>query len=246
MEKKKISNSEELNKYYKLVNDKVKKFSDMDIPHNKIAKYLKPGSENFKKFINDDSELKDVDGIKVVLKDIVNDIYGAFKDGLYKKMKLGMVKKFESLNAQDMLDFSIDSENEIHEHEKALADIYKISISYINLVNKNLHMYSIDDIDGVHKVCIFSEDEIKEIKEKIVNYLSTEVKSKHVELKWNNKIALDNIIDIEKVKGELFAHLNNDNIIEIIGQIIGFRLDVKFNEIYKLNSINYYVFDVIR
>ena len=125
MNKKKISNSEELNKYYKMINTKLKKFSDMNIPVNKIAKYLKPGSENFKKFISDDDELKDVDGIEVVLKDIIQDTLHAFKDGLFKKVKTGMVKKFENLITENILDVSKITKKDEYEHEKALADIYK-------------------------------------------------------------------------------------------------------------------------
>jgi hypothetical protein len=50
-----------------------------------MAKYLAPETQNFNNFISEDDDLKDVDGIDVVLKDIIQDTYAAFKDGLFKK-----------------------------------------------------------------------------------------------------------------------------------------------------------------
>ena len=101
MERKKILNSADLNNYYSMVKDKLKKFSDFNIPVDKIVAYLKPGTENFNNFIEQDAELKNVDGIHNVLRDIILDMYHAFKDGLYKRVKTE-VKTFESLIAENI------------------------------------------------------------------------------------------------------------------------------------------------
>ena len=109
MERKKILNSADLNNYYKMVNDKLKKFSEFNIPVNKIASYLKPGTENFNKFIEEDNELNSIDGIHDVLRDVILDMYHAFKDGLYKRVK-SEVKTFENLVADNIFNISTISD----------------------------------------------------------------------------------------------------------------------------------------
>ena len=151
--KKKISNSEELNKYYKLINTKLKKYSDMNIPDSKIAKYLKPGSENFKSFINNDEELKDVDGIETILKDIIEDTYAIYKDKISKKKIVETYSSF--LLESSIIDLNLNIDDK-HNHEKALADIYKISISYIEELNPKIHLYSVNDHGIYHKVMILT------------------------------------------------------------------------------------------
>jgi hypothetical protein len=143
--KKKISNSQELNHYYNLINTKLKKYTDMNIPEERMAKYLAPGTQNFNNFISEDDDLKDVDGIEVVLKDIIQDTYAAFKDGLFKKIKAGAVKKFENYAVNENIFNFETTQSDIKQHERALADIYKTSLSYIDLIRDDIHLYSVND-----------------------------------------------------------------------------------------------------
>ncbi len=252
MEKKKLTNSKEVSDIYKIVNTKIKKFSDMNISHNKIANYLKPGSENFNNFISEDDNLKNVDGVEIILKDIVNDIYGAFKDGLLKKIKnvslteKHFIKKFENFNLikDDIFSMTVE-DSDIFEHEKALADIYSVSISYIDIINRDIHSYQVNDMGDIFKVCIFTENEIMSTKNKIINSLLGEAKSKFLELKWNIALHLNDKLNDDAVIEELNKTITKDDILRIICDIIGLKLKtVNYDQSYELNMINYYIFKI--
>ena len=251
MEKKKISNSEELNKLYKIINMKIKKFSEMNIPHNKIANYLRPGSENFKEFIKEDEELRNVDGIERVLQDIIEDTYHAFKDGFFKRKKVGEIKTFESLIAESIYNLEeITSKNE-HEHEKALADIYKVSMSYIDLINKDLHLYYVNDQGNVIKVIIFNKNEVGIIRKNIVQKLCEEIRKRTTRLLSDKTITLDELIgpaaspeNHSDINDIVSAKLTDEDIINHIESNTGLEVKVKHTQKVILNSVEYFVFVV--
>ena len=243
MEKKKISNSEELNKYYDIVNNKLKKFSEMNIPHNKVVSYLNPGSENFKRFISEDDNLKDVDGIEVVVKDVIHDIYHAFKDGLLRPMQKGAVKKFENLLMENILNISNVTRKEEFEHEKALADIFKVSMSYIDILNPHIHLYNVNDQGIDKKVLIFSTNEIVEIKKNIVKELVGFIRKRTTELLSDKKIELGELIeDNDNINSIVSGKISNEDVIEHIARHTGLEVDVKFEKTYTLDSVEYYIF----
>ena len=229
MERKKITTSEELNKIYSIINLKIKKFSDMNIPHNKIANYLKTGSENFKTFINEDDELKNIDGVERVLQDIIEDTYHAFKDGLFKRKKLGEIKTFESLITESIYDLTEITPKDKHEHEKALADIYKVSMSYIDLIDDNLHLYYVNDQGETIKVLIFNIDEVNIIRKNIVNKLCEEIRKRTTRTEINSMVS---------------AKLTDNDIINHIETNTGLEVNVKHVKKITLNSVEYFVFVV--
>lgn len=248
--KKKINNSEELNNYYNIVNLKLKKYSDMNIQPHKVAKYLKPGSENFFRFINEDDELKDVDGIEIVLKDIIEDTYAAFKDGLFNKIKRGNIKTFESYLFESIINNEEISEEEIHKHERALADIYKISISYIDCIDKKLHLYTVKDDGVIYKVIVYNEEQLKSEREIVSNQLFNLYikKVNTIELPIESQVDISDIIDMKILKEEylkwLETNLKNEEVIEAITKVDK-SLDVSFKSKVELNGNLYYLFEVI-
>ena len=244
MERKKITTSEELNKIYSIINLKIKKFSDMNIPHNKIANYLKTGSENFKTFINEDDELKNIDGVERVLQDIIEDTYHAFKDGLFKRKKLGEIKTFESLITESIYDLTEITPKDKHEHEKALADIYKVSMSYIDLIDDNLHLYYVNDQGETIKVLIFNIDEVNIIRKNIVNKLCEEIRKRTTRLLADKIIELGELIGQTEINSMVSAKLTDNDIINHIETNTGLEVNVKHVKKITLNSVEYFVFVV--
>lgn len=251
--KKKISNSQELNHYYNVVNTKLKKYSDMNISPESMVKYLAPGTKNFNNFISEDDDLKDVDGIEVILKDIIQDTYAAFKDGLFKQMQKGVVKKFESYSInENIFDFQT-SDEDIRQHEKALADIYKTSLSHIDVANKDINLYSVSD-DGVSKlVILFDKDDLNKIKENILKELIGSTKNKYyhfndiaaIGFEIEKKIELENILNYDKLKDLLNKEITEEDVMEtIISNVSGLYYQVKLNKKTNLNSRDYYIFEV--
>jgi hypothetical protein len=252
--KKKISNSEELNHYYKLINTKLKKYTDMNIPEDKMAKYLAPGTQNFNNFISEDDDLKDVDGIEVVLKDIIQDTYAAFKDGLFKKIKAGAVKKFENYAVNESIFNFETTEEDIRHHEKALADIYKTSLSYIDIIRKDIHLYSVNDEGEVKSVMVFTAEELLKEKENILSALVDSTKNKiysfndinAIGFDINKRVNIKEILNYDKVKEILDKEITEDDIVNtIINNEIGYYGDVKFNKKTRLNGKDYFLFEIV-
>jgi len=248
--KKKITNSQELNNYYNMVNTKLKKYSEMNIQPQNVVKYLKPGSENFFKFINEDDDLKDVDGIEVVLKDIIEDTYAAFKDGLFKKIKQASVKTFEGYIFESVFDDEEISDDEMHKHERALADIYKVSISYIDCINKKLHLYDVKDDGTIHKVMVYTPEQLKKDKDIISKFLYKLYSSKlnQIELPFGKTVKSDEILDMKVVEEEFLKwidkNLTDEEVINTIANRASINLQVKFTNKKELNDKLYYLFEV--
>ena len=251
--KKKISNSQELNHYYNLINTKLKKYTDMNIPEEKMAKYLAPGTQNFNNFISEDDDLKDVDGIEVVLKDIIQDTYAAFKDGLFKKIKAGAVKKFENYAVNENIFNFETTQSDIKQHERALADIYKTSLSYIDLIRDDIHLYSVNDEGTTRKVMVFTQKELAKVKENILQKLLDSTKNKYYsfknisdfELGMDKKVLMQDVLNYDKVKEILNKEITDDDVVETIAANTDLDVEVKFNKKLELNSETYYLFEVI-
>ena len=243
--KKKITNSKELNNYYKMVNTKLQKYSEMNIPVDKVAKYLKPGSENFKNFISEDDDLKDVDGIEVVLRDIIEDTMHAFKDGLYKKMQQGSVKKFEGYST-DINIFKTDiTKEDIEEHEMVLSDIFSVSLSYIKIIKEDLHMYGVSAFGKMMYVMVYSEKQLKKIKENILDYLESTIKNKFYSF---SELGVDKKVSLSKyavyLKEDLDKEIKEEDVVKAIAKNHGLSVEVVFKENKTLNSTKYYLFEV--
>ena len=241
--KKKISNSEELNNYYKMVNTKLKKYSDMNISQDRIASYLKPGTINFTKFISEDDDLKDVDGIEVVLRDIIQDTYAAFKDGLFKKVQKSSVQKFENYLTESIFIEKELTEREIHAHERALADIYKVSISHIECVNKLIHVYEIIENGMKKHAIIYSNDEFVKERNAGVDMVVNHYLNKMQEL--DSRIQIKNATDRENIKKQWDGIISDEDIVASMLQKFE-KQNIKINSHKRinLNSVEYIVFDI--
>jgi len=243
MDKKKITNSADLNNYYKMVSDKIKKFSDVNIPYNKIASYLKPGSQNFNDFIEEDNTLKDVEGIHTVVKDVIMDIYHAFKDGLFKRVNKE-VKTFENINADGIFNISDVGIKDKHEHEKALADIYGVATSYIELVKKDIHLYSVNHFGTIKKVIVFTTEELDGIKANIVDKLANDIRERVTDLLFKKQISLGDLIGQTEINTLISKKISIEDVLEYISQNTGLDVKVKYSNRNELNGINYYLFEV--
>ncbi len=243
MERRKILNSADLNNYYKMVNDKLKKFSEFNIPVDKIASYLKPGTENFNNFIEEDNDLKNIDGIHDVLRDVILDMYNAFKDGLYKRVK-SEVKTFENASTDNIFNISTIDKKDEDEHEKVLADIYKVSLSYIELKVPDIHLYVVNQNGNMHKVIVFNTKEIEGIKQNIVNKLSEDIKKRMTDLLFSKQISIGELLGQSEINSIISQKVTIEDVIEYISKNINIDVNVNFLKKNSINEVEYYLFDV--
>ena len=82
------------------------------------------------------SGLKDVQGIKRVVSDVL-------EHRRNMELDLDKVMKFESFNSLN--ESVLNLKDSTVEHEKVLADYYKTSLSHVDPIDKNLHLYLVSD-----------------------------------------------------------------------------------------------------
>jgi hypothetical protein len=217
-----ITNREEANQYYKLVNKLVDDYIDgHKIRPSKLSAYLKPGGQRFNKFL-ERNKLKDITGADRILRDIIEDREHMEKDG---------VITFESFNLLESTDWKVSNLRECIykgiekadlKMEKILADYFDINLGAIDILDSDKHKFSIEDWKNDDwKVVIYSEEEIDVIKNNLVEYLYGDISKKEIELTEEVSIKLDNLIDMEKFEEKLIGLLNEDKINKIICQCLG-------------------------
>ncbi len=217
-----ITNREEANQYYKLVNKLVDEYIDgHKIRPSKLSAYLKPGGQRFNKFL-ERNKLKDITGADRILRDIIEDREHMEKDG---------VITFESFNLLESSEWKVSNLRECIykgiekadlKMEKILADYFDINLGAIDILDSDKHKFSIEDWKNDDwKVVIYSEEEIDVIKNNLVEYLYGDISKKEIGLTEEVSIKLDNLIDMEKFEEKLLDLLNEDKINKIICQCLG-------------------------
>ena len=226
-----ITNREEANKYYKLVNELVDEYIDKwKIRPSRLKKYLKPGSKRFENFLMRNN-LSEVKGVEKVLKDIIEDRSSMESDG---------VIKFESFFLFESSKYKISSmieclykgiEKADLKMEKVLANYFDTNLGSIDIKDSDKHLFRLENWDGENKnVIIYSSENIEVIKENIFNHLYNELSKKEIDLTDKIKINLNELINEENFEEKIEKILSENKLIEIIsGLLDGYKLDGNVN-----------------
>jgi len=235
---RKITNAEEVNQFYDIVNEYVDEY---------IIKYkVKPS--NLKRYFNSDRvdiflkkyNIDDVENIKTVVRDVIEDRYNAEKDNIIK---------FESFINEDMGNVQIDESGV--SHERILSDLYHTSIGHIEAINIKDHKYKVTDLNKKLNVVIYSKKDVQDFKNSLISIMLKEIKLKKIDLgeinvglesnrlvKTGVKVILDNLIDDEKMKNYLSDVLIEGKVLLIIKDFINSKKSTSYN--YKPTSIYNY------
>lgn len=208
--KKKITNREEANQYYKKVNELIDEYVNLHkVKPSELYRYI---SKNMTVFL-EDSNLSDVDGIIKVVNDVITH---------RRNIEVDKIMKFEKFNNINEGILSVN--NSGIEHEKVLSDCYGTSLGHIDIINDEIHLYKIKDFGKIKHAIIFSDDEIIKIKENILNEMIKEADKKiltidkieDISLPNSLRVWLSDIYDIDKYKSKCNELLTIDNIIKIV------------------------------
>jgi hypothetical protein len=213
-----INNTNDLNKYYTLVNQYIDEYLDKGIKASKLNKYLnKSRLQNFL----ERKGLMDIQKIDQVVKDVLNDRVSIEKDTI---MKFESFKLFESNGIQ------FDSVKECLyknvggstiSHEKILADFYDVSLSQIDIVRKTEeHCFRVDKIGGEVNCIIYTKDDLEIISENFKELIINKLPEKNIELEYKLNIPVKEFIDYDKLKKYLDLYLNGDQTKIIISQVL--------------------------
>ena len=155
-----MRNSEDVNKYYKLINEYIDDYlGNWKVNPKNLKKYL--NTNRIANFL----EKKGLNGIKNINR-VIDDI---IQDRIYFEDE--KVMKFENYIFESIENESIDINQCLHrginksniEHEKIIADHYDVSLSEIDILDSNTHKFKIENDEFI----IYKEDEIEIIKENL-------------------------------------------------------------------------------
>lgn len=218
---KKISNREEANKYYKLVNNAVNDFmGETKARPSEVHKYLSKNGVKFLKKL----ELSDVEGIDSVLNDVL----------LHRRhMEDDKIITFESFSKLN--ESSINVGSPTVEHEKILADVFNTSLGHIDVLDPQLHLFKISDFGKDVYAIIFNESEINKIKESLKMEIKSEISSKMVQISDVDGVSID------PIKFWLSDILDDSKVVEVINSKISSQMVFNFikSSLFETPSLNF-------
>ena len=212
-----INSREDANKYYQVVNKLVDEYIDKwKIKPTNLKRYLKNGSDKFEKFINRNG-LKDINGIKQVINDVIVDRVHMESDG---------VLTFESFKVFESDEFKITSiiqclykgigKTDI-KAEKFLADHFDANLSQIDIVDTDKHMFKISNWENEDLlVIVYNKDEFDIIKENMKEYLYEELLKQQIDLIVGVSLRLNTLVDKDKFYTDIESKLSDSLITDLI------------------------------
>jgi len=207
-----------------LVDDYIDKWK---IRPSKLGNYLKPGGDKFNKFLmrNNLSEIKGADRI---LKDVIEDRISMESDG---------VITFESFKYFESDQFKFDSMKECLykgiekadiKIEKIIADYFDTNLGSIDVVDSDKHLFKLEDWEGDDwKVIVYSKEDLKLIKNNMVDFLYSETIKKKIKLTDKIEIDISDFVNSDGFSTMMSDKLDKEFLIENITDLLG---DFKFKD----------------
>jgi hypothetical protein len=213
-----IKSSEDANKYYQLVNQYIDEYTDTHkIRPVNLGRYLK-NNDKLKNFL-ERKGLKDIQNINRVISDVVEDRIAMEKDLVktFESFKLFESEEFKILNLRQCLYKGIDKSN-IH-HEKILADYFDVSLSHVDIIDSDKHVFKIESITGDLECVIYTQNELEIIRENMKEYCFEQVFNKKVKLEGIGvelNVNIKDFIDTQKFGNHISDVLTLDKVKEIV------------------------------
>jgi hypothetical protein len=249
---KKILNTEQNNEYYKLINGYVEDYiSNHKISPRNLRNYFM-NNEKLNSFLKR-YKLDDVDGIKRVFRDVIDDWHSIEADAVMT------FEKFQKMNEDNG---SINIQEANMEYEKVLADLYHTSVGHVNEIDSKEHTYTVKDFGKEIDVVIYSNDDIESFKKDIMPILINKTKSEDVDLlkidvglrsrnpiQSNITFKVEEILDEEKLEKKLSDVLSNGKILKIMDSFINNKEEILFNStekkwIYKQEYRGFHIWEL--
>ncbi len=183
-----ITNSQEANQYYQVINQYIDEYTDKHkIKPSNLGKYLKNNNRLIK--FMEKRGLKDIKNVDVVIKDVIDDRIAMEKDSIktFESFKMFESTEYKLLNLRQCLYKGIEKST-IH-HEKILADYWDVSLSHVDIINSDKHIFKIEGVTGDRECVIYTDNEVEIIRENMKEYCFNEV--------FGSKIKVEGILDLD-------------------------------------------------
>ena len=228
-----IKNSDDANKYYQLINQYIDEYvENWKIKPNNLKNYLLGNKSNLLKFL-ERRGLNDVNNINIVLSDVIQDRVSMYNDSVmtFESFKLLESDEFKILDLRSNIFKGIQKAT--IEHEKILADFFDASLSEIDVVNSDQHLFSFAE----NNVYVFSKDEITILKTNILENIYQKIKDQKIVIEINSlKIEVSSDVYLKSYE-EFTLKMNIDeNVEEYVGSSLngGYKKDSLGNLIIEV------------
>lgn len=199
--------SDNIDEYYEIVNNKIDKYFDHNIDPKSLKRYLKRGSNAMGKFI-EQSELTDVKNIEKVIEDVIEDRIAK------EELEIMTFENFSTDNFN--IKFSL-SENEQH----IIADIYKVSLGHLVVDNNHVKLTG---VKSERELYVFTREHLDNIFKQVCDKAYTQLTNDFINFDLLNlDIKLNGKIDKELFKSKTFDDINTNLI--IIRKILSIKTD---------------------
>ena len=233
-----INSREDANKYYQVVNKLVDDYIDKwKIKPTNLKRYLKNGSDKFEKFINRNG-LKDINGIKQVINDVIEDRVHMESDGIltFERFKVFESDEFKITSIIQCLYKGIGKTD--IKAEKFLADHFDANLSQIDIVDTDKHIFKISNWENDDLlVIVYNKDEFDIIKENMKEYLYDELLKQQIDLIVGVSLKLNTIIDKDKFYTDIESKLTD----KLITDLINDSLEMNYTKFDFEKTDDYYL-----
>ena len=233
-----INSREDANKYYQVVNKLVDDYIDKwKIKPTNLKRYLKNGSDKFEKFINRNG-LKDINGIKQVINDVIEDRVHMESDGIltFERFKVFESDEFKITSIIQCLYKGIGKTD--IKAEKFLADHFDANLSQIDIVDTDKHIFKISNWENDDLlVIVYNKDEFDIIKENMKEYLYDELLKQQIDLIVGVSLKLNTIVDKDKFYTDIESKLTD----KLITDLINDSLEMNYTKFDFEKTDDYYL-----
>lgn len=225
----KISKHEEANYYFDVVKKLINEYIHTHhVKASELYKYLRGAKlDNFIK----KNKLTEVENIKIVIKDVI-------EHKLNMELDLIPFSKFN-----ESLHIAKPNSN----YERILSDLYHTNLSNITLVDSDMHKYEVDDLGDIKVVYIFSENDMKQIKKEIIDFVISDTKEVPVQITTIDEnvipaleLHLWEIYSEEKYRKVLEQKIDEEKLINILASFFDedakYLTTLDFHVIYELDK----------
>jgi hypothetical protein len=192
-----------------------------------LKRYLKPGSERFRKFL-ERNKLNEVEGCDVILRDVIEDRYHMEKDGIitFESFKLFESEEFKIHSLKQSLYKGI--EKATNKMEKIIADYFDTNLGEIDIVDADKHTFKINNWENDDLgITIYSEEEIDVIIKNMIDHLYDELSKNTVKLTERISIDLSDLIKKDTFESKMESIFTKEFTIKIITDCLGSQWEFK-------------------
>jgi hypothetical protein len=227
-------NREELNNYYKKINELIDDYIDKwKIRPSQLKRYLKPGSKNFSKFLERNG-LNEVKNIERILTDVLEDRHNEEIDGIitFESFKLFESVEYKYSSLKECLYRGI-SKSDIS-MEKTIADLFDTNLGSIDIIDSEKRTFSVNDWQGENlRVVIYSQEDLEIIAENMSDFIFDEISNQRTNTSAGISFLIGNFIDEISTRNKINEEVNT-NIIGLVSKALGddFKFMSEFNGYY--------------